>query len=744
MNRPNSGAPPVAGLFVAFVFSVATLTSACLLFVVQPMFAKMALPLLGGTPSVWNTAMVFFQAALLSGYAYAHFSVQKLGVARQRYLHAALLLAPLAVLPIAIPPGTVPPAVANPNVWLLGLMAACVGLPFFVVSATAPMLQRWFAATGHRSAGDPYFLYAASNAGSMVALVSYPLWIEPRWTLHEQARAWAVGYEVLIVLMLAAAWLVRVRYSAPPADPEDGLEPSRARLERPTTARRFRWLALAMVPSSLMLAVTTFLTTDVASVPLLWVGPLAIYLLTFILVFAKWQPVPAWVYRWSAPFLVLALLTILNANVLKPIWMTSSLATLTFFCVCMVCHGELARDRPSTDHLTEFYLLLSLGGVLGGAFCALVAPVAFKSVLEYPLTLVAATFLLPGTKRLSGFDWAVGAAWAIVVAVAATIGVRTIGNSDIEPEHWKGILSYLPAAVLCLMAVRVPARFGLCALALAVAGMSLQPWRKNLDFEGRSFFGVLRVRTDSQGTRWLYHGTTLHGYQSTKPGQQRFTTSYYTRSGPVGQLFEALDSGPRDVAVVGLGAGTMATYSRPGDSFTFYEIDPEVVRIATNPRYFTYISQAEGKISFRLGDARLQLQATQAMYDVIVLDAYSSDAVPIHLITKQAVQLYFERLKPQGVLAFHISNRNLNLEPVLGAIARSLGLVALDQFDASSESRPDELAKTPSEWVILGRDAVSLRFLDEDPLWHPARTDPRVGVWTDDFSSILPILTAFQ
>jgi hypothetical protein len=746
---------------VLLYFSVTLFTSALLLFLVEPMVAKMILPLLGGTPSVWNTCMAFFQATLLAGYLYAHLTSKWLSVRRQFVLHAVVLLVPFLTLPIDLGAWGTPPGDASPIPWLLAILACTVGPAFFVVSASAPILQRWFASTGHPAARDPYFLYAASNAGSLIALLAYPLLVEPRYRLDEQSWMWGLGYGLLGMLIGGCA--ISLWNSRLPDGPSlDSLELT----ERvPTTiawGRRLRWIALATVPSSLLLGFTTYLTTDIAAIPLLWVVPLAFYLLTFVLVFARRPPLPhAWMAR-LLPFVVLPSLVLLLAHARGPSWLVLPIHFLAFFVTAMVCHGELAEDRPAPVHLTEFYLLMSVGGVIGGLFNALVAPLMFSSVAEYPLALVLGCLLLPWSaaqRSKRAIDWA-------DIALPISFALAGGGLLLAAREYWPNIGSDTDAgsvplkAVLGLLAMLSfpfaarPLRFGLCVGAFTLVGMSSPLLVDRVIHIERSFFGVHRVVTDAEGEfHLLVHGNTTHGVQSLDPAQRREPLAYYTRRGPLGQIFAALDQRRQElsepaphIAVIGLGCGAITAYLEPGQRLTCYEIDPSVVRIARNPDYFTFLSDTKGKVDIVLGDGRLTLASAPANeYGLIVVDAFSSDAIPLHLVTRQALALYASKLAEHGVIGFHISNRYLDLEPVLGDLAADAGLVCRAQKQLPEELTEDQVRgrQMPSHWVVMARSAADLGSLASDGRWHAVEPRPNARIWTDDYSNILSVLKKF-
>ena len=729
------------------VYALTIGVSATLLFLVQPMFARMVLPMLGGTPAVWNTAMLFYQAMLLLGYIYAHLATRRLGVRRQALLHLALLLVPLLVLPIGAPEGWVPPTAANPIPWLLSLLFVSVGLPFFAISATSPMLQQWFAGSGHRGAADPYFLYAASNLGSMLALLSYPTLLEPMLSLPDQSRLWTAGYALLIALMAASAALLwRTTPAAASAMPRVPAE--REVAARPVTGRRrLRWIMLALVPSGLMLNVTTYLSTDIAAIPLLWVVPLALYLLTFILVFASRPLLPHRLMVRAMPIVLLPLLIAMMAGATQPATLVVPLHLLVFFVITMVCHGELAHDRPATRHLTEFYLSMSLGGVLGGALNALVAPLVFDGVWEYPLTLVLACLMMPreaapGSSRRQRLLDLLLPLGLFVLSAALVMGGQSSGR--FAGPLGTGLMFGLPA-LLCFPFSRRPLRFGLGVAGVLLASTLYLGWQGRVLYAERSFFGISRVALGTgEGYHLLVSGGTIHGMQSLDPARRREPLTYYYPTGPLGQLFAERARQPgwakQPIAGIGLGAGSVACYTAPGQPLTFYEIDPVVERIARDERYFTFLRDCAPRTEVVLGDARLTLAgAPEGRYSLLILDAYSSDAIPVHLITREALALYLEKLAPGGLLAFHISNRHLDLEPVLGNLAQDAGLAALFQHDVRLTVEEGERGKTGSQWLVMARDAEDFGALAADKRWQPARVDPAAGVWTDSFSSILSV-----
>lgn len=729
------------------LYGLTIFLGASLLFLVQPMFAKMALPLLGGTPAVWNTCMLFFQAALLAGYGYAHLSTRWLGPRRQAALHIAVLALPLLALPLAIPAGwDAPPTSGNPAFWLIGLLVVALGLPFVVVAATNPMLQSWFATTGHPAAKDPYFLSAASNAGSMLALLAYPLAIEPLFALPEQSTSWTAGYALLALATVgcaAALWKSR-----PPEVPVAAEEPQQA---PPLGWKRVaHWVALAFVPSSLMLGVTTYITTDIASAPFIWVIPLAFYLLSFILVFARRPLIP---HRWMVEITPLLAAVMIVYTAISVSWSIVPVHLLGFFVAAMMCHGELAADRPSPRHLTAFYLWMSFGGVLGGVFNAIIAPLLFNGPYEYPLAIVTLCLLRPICRAKGGaadraldiilpvaLALAIPAWWDLVESVRSQYAVLS------DNAMLSNVLTLLLPCAVCWAFLRRKARFALGVAALAV-GAHLHAIKEHPTlFRERSFFGVYTVEDDRTKDgkvhyRRALHGSTLHGLQD--PDQPCTPISYYERTGPLGQVFGSLGAkfDNAQVALIGLGTGSIAPYQQngPGRKFTYYEIDPLVLTIARDSGLFTYLTDCcdPGSIDIVIGDGRLKLrEAPNASYKMIVFDAFSSDAIPMHLLTREAIAEYLTKITDDGILLFHISNRYLDLAPVLGRLAADAGCVAYECDDDKKEG--DDPGKFDSQYVAIARRPEDLGPLSDDEHW---RLLPKEGpLWTDSYSNLVGIL----
>jgi len=747
-------------LLVVYVLTM--FGSATLLFLIQPMFARMVLPLLGGSPAVWNTAVVFYQTLLLAGYAYAHWTTARFGIRRQSILHLIILFSTLLVLPITVPSNWVPPTDTSPIPWLLALLFTAVGLPFFVVSASSPLIQTWFAHTKHQTAQDPYFLYAASNVGSMIGLLSYPLFLEQRLRLRDQSWLWAGGYVIYLGLFLGCTFFVwratKVPETQETASKAD-LKPLLSSEPEISFWRRFRWLLWATVPSSLMLSVTSYLSTDIASIPLFWIIPLTLYLLTFVLVFARKTIIPHLMMVRIFPVMLILLLIVINAQATRPMWLLFPIHLMTFFVVTMACHGALANDRPSAQALTEFYLWVSLGGALGGIFNALVAPLIFKTILEYPLIMIVAAFLPLRAEEISQIAQTRKLGWRslglrldlglplllglLMLGIIQGVQMINMGLSSLKIA----LLFGLPAFI-CFSFARRPLRFGLGVTVMVFASMFYGGDQGQILYTGRSFFGVLRVYQD-QAARYhtLTHGTTLHGMQSIVPGEERKSLSYYYATGPIGQFF-ATFSGPeakQKIAVVGLGVGSLTCYSQPGQKWTFYEIDPAVEQVARDPRYFTFLRDCGPTAKVILGDARLSLEKVPSQaYDLLILDAYSSDSIPVHLITREALALYRAKLTPNGLLVFHISNHYLDLKPVLANLAQDAGLVCFVRDDILINPKEGAEGKFASQWAVMAHNVADLRGLAQDKRWQELKGQASNPLWTDDFASILSVFRPFR
>jgi hypothetical protein len=715
-----------------WIYASTLFLSALLLFAVQPMFTKMVLPRLGGAPTVWSVAIVFFQAALLGGYAYAHLVLRRLPLGIGALVHLGVLAAAASILPIAVAQGfDVPPTEAI-AFWLIGLLACSVGLPFAVLAASAPLLQGWFASSGHVQARNPYVLYAASNIGSFVALIAYPIIIEPFLSLKDQARLWSGGFAVFAVLIAIAGLVVARRQSLAVAGDA---------APRASVSDRLSWAMLAAIPAGLVIAVTSYITTDLASVPFLWVLPLSFYLLTFVAVFRD-RP---WLRHETVARLIPFLVAPLSIGILggqRPFWLVLVAVNLAAFALLsLLCHGELYHRRPAPARLTEFYLWTSLGGVLGGVFAALVAPQLFVLIYEYPILIVAGLFVLPGVFASSPRRIAADAGPAFIVALFAMMARFAL---DIRlPSAAELPFQIVLVALVAIMLVQQqrPIRF-LTLVALGFVLTALwQPGLNRIEAE-RSFFGVNQVvETTDGGYRLLYHGTTLHGAERVADGSTLTPQplTYYYFGGPLSEsidLVRAVRGTLGHVAVVGLGTGSLACHRRGNEHWTFFEIDPAVVRIARDPRLFNFISACAPDLSIVLGDARLTLAASAQRYDLIILDAFSSDAIPVHLLTREALGGYLSRLEEGGVLVMHISNRYMELDNVVAALGAAEGLKVFVKEDHRPRMSPFDF-KTNAEVAVLARRRADLGELPFRPTWHEIRPEPGVPTWTDDYSNIL-------
>ena len=729
----------VARRLEPLLYAATLFVSALLLFSIQPMFAKMVLPKLGGAPAVWSVAMVFFQTVLLAGYGYAYVLNRLLSPRWAAMFHLLLLGITAMMLPIAIAPGWGVPPQDGTTLWLFGLFAVSIGLPFFTLSASAPLLQSWFASSGHKQAGNPFVLYAASNLGSFAALFAYPVIIEPFLTLKTQTAAWSIGFALLAVL-LSFVGLLTAR-ALPAAVQAEAVGDVSANV-----FERMRWIALAAVPSGLVIAVTAYLTTDIAAAPFLWVVPLAIYLLTFVAVFRE-RP---WIAHANVvrfvPFAVAPLAVSLIGGE-KVFWLTSiALNLVVFALLTLMCHGELYARRPSPRRLTEFYLCTSFGGVIGGGFAGLLAPQIFNGNYEYPILIALALLCMPGLVTGGSRKALTEAApWLVASAALALVWYVTRFQPSATLELPFQVLLALLAAAMLFQRQRPMRFFGLVILSFSVTAL----WRPGIApiETARSFFGVHKVAEVNDGrARLLYHGTTIHGAQrlrnddGTPVSGPLLPQTYYYPGGPFAEAIGAVRAARgslNHVAVVGLGTGTLACHSKGNEHWTFFEIDPEVIRIARDPRRFEFLSRCAPESPVIAGDARLTLEASADRYDLIVLDAFSSDTIPVHLLTREAVAGYLSKLSPHGVLLLHISNRHLDLTPVVAKVAQSLGLAAFVREDRSAGDLLTTL-KADARLVVLTRDAADAGSVAGN--WAPLRPDQSSALWTDDYSNILGIM----
>ncbi|HEV2955559.1 MAG TPA: fused MFS/spermidine synthase [Xanthobacteraceae bacterium] len=730
----------IRALYVATVFA-----SAALLFVVQPMFTKMVLPRLGGAPAVWSVAMVFFQATLLAGYAYAHGLIRLARPPVGLAIHIAVMVAALFVLPLAIAQGWGAPPQRGQAFWLLGLFAVSIGLPFFALSANAPLLQAWFARTDHPRAANPYFLYAASNVGSFLALISFPLAVEPLSRLTDQSRAWSAGFCILIVLIAACGVVfVRAARSRAQGEPHEAAAP-------PPLRRVLAWIGLAAVPAGLLVAVTAHISTDIGAVPLLWVVPLALYLATFVIVFQARPIIPHRLALLAQPFFLVALVATLVLPVAHHILVQIAINLAAFFVIALTCHGELARRRPPAEHLTAFYLWMSAGGMIGGLCAALIAPLVFNWIAEYPLLIVLAALCRPGLSfPLGRREWTL---IACAAALALYLAAPALGfGFDVDERTFQIVVGglLLLALLVELFAWQAPLAFaGLVAIAFML-GRIYEPDAGRYQTV-RSFFGVLKVmQTVDDRFRVLMHGTTIHGAErmadiAAGPGNGTpEPLTYYHANSALTRALEAARARkgePMRVAVVGLGTGTFTCWAQPGDTWEIYEIDPAVVRITAQQKRFTFLASCTPQAPIVMGDARLKLaEAPDGAYDFIMVDAFSSDTIPIHLLTREAMAVYLAKLAPHGVVAMHVSNRHLELSSVVAGIAEANGLkTRTNPGTADDEHENDGAYKFTSTIVIAARADEDFGVLGgaDDFAWPVVTAPPGQRIWTDDYSNIV-------
>lgn len=744
---PVAAVPPKPPAWLMAVYVPPIFLGAVLMFWSQLLIGKMVLPLLGGTPMVWTTCMVFFQSLLLAGYAYAHWSM-RFGARVQAGLYLALIALALPLLPVGGGTATLPPVDGDPRPWLVGWLALAIGAPFLALSVTGPMLQAWFSRTSHRDAANPYFLYATSNAGSLIGLLAFPALAEPQLTLGQQASLWTWGFAAYGGLIVLAALTLRAGAPAAGAAGQEiaaaettGQEGGTA-AARPSTGLKMRWLALAFAPSSLLLGLTSLVATDIAAVPLIWMLPLAAYLITFMIAFSRRPAIPHWMALTLHPAAVLPPLFFWFWSADGPTYLMLGLHFAAFFLTALVCHGELARTRPAARHLTEFYLMLAVGGALGGLFNSLLAPMIFTRVYEYPLVLVLALFLRPWRSAAGALerrlDLLIPAAWA-----AALLGVTLVYRENLVPiEVETVVIVSLLLGLFGLRAQDFTLRFGLMAAGLIGVNLLVPALEESTLFSNRNFFGVTRVIEEpDNATRFLFHGTTQHGAQHTDQ-RRLMPIAYYAADGPLGQAFRmpAVDRREARVAAVGLGAGTLACLADKGQRVTFYEIDPAIARIAANPDLFTYLRDCPARSDVVLGDGRLMLaKVPEGTYDMIVLDAFSSDAIPVHLMTREAIRLYLSRLAENGLLLFHISNRYLELTRVLAPLAADAGLLAFVRAYGGSPDNPSpEIWE--ATWVALVRPGPAQAPFAADDRWNPFEARDGMPVWTDSFSNLLSTL----
>jgi hypothetical protein len=716
-------------------FVVAIFSSAALLFAIEPMFTKMVLPRLGGAATVWSIALVFFQAALLGGYIYAHLLTRYFSRRTAIIVHVSAMLIACFVLPVHVAAGWERPPASWEIVWLLSLFAISTGLPFFVLAANAPLLQAWFAGTDHPAAKDPYFLYAASNAGSFLALACYPLAIEPLVSLSGQTYFWAIGFYFLVV-MIVACGVMSLRSTQPSAV-------SNAGASRSSLTDIMSWIFLAAVPSGLLLAVTVHISTDVAAVPLFWAVPLAVYLLTFVIAFQSRPLIPRDVIVRVVPAAIVVLVAVLTVAPLPSTFATIAVHLVVFFIVALMCHGELARRRPPAGDLTSFYVWVSTGGMIGGISTALVAPFVFDWVAEYPILIVLATACLPGFALPSsarGRYLLAGSIGAAVILIFSLPAIATHVSRDIR------IFTF--CALLGMTAYFWKRPLGLGIIVAVLFLTARYGFKEDRAVHVvRNFFGVLSVtETADHGFRVLWHGSSAQGSQKLRDangtpltGRPELVSEFFDGGG-IAQVVDAVHArtgGPVNIAVVGLGTGALACRARQGDVLTYFELDPDIIKIARNPKLFSFVSECGPATPVVQGDARLTLaDQPDASYDLIFIDAFIGAAIPIHLLTREAMELYLRKVKPHGMVAMHISNYNLELAPVVSGIAASNGAVMRLYNGGDVQPNYAENQIIPKV-AAVARDDTDFGALAASRFWPRLEPDPNRRVWTDDYSNIV-------
>jgi hypothetical protein len=746
----TSSDPPVAAQaslagrnrLVLLTYTAAIFISALLLFSVQPLFAKMVLPRLGGSPAVWSVAMVFFQSLLLAGYVYAHLLMRIKSRLIPIVVHLVLLLVAFAALPLTIAVRWGEPPTSGYAIWLLGLFVASIGLPFFALAANNPLLQAWFVRSGHPDGADPYFLYASSNIGSFLALLSYPLVLEPIFTLRMQNLIWTAGYGLLIVLIAACGFLLLrapARAAATLAAESDAPAPS--------WGTRLRWIFLAAVPSGLLIAVTAHISTDVAAAPLLWVLPLSLYLLTWVLVFQQRPLLPHKWVLWAQPAAIAGVIVLLAIGGEQNLLLTLGGHQLCFFVIAMACHGELARTRPPAKYLTGFYVALSFGGMIGGLFAGLIAPNLFSWVAEYPILVVLAVLCRPPADErwpwLSRWVGLLVAVLALVLIVPSEMKSEVFNWFD---ENRVYVAGGVAAFGMLLALVLNTARLKLAAVAaLALVLIRFYPAEDGRVDTVRSFFGVHKILTTPSGQyHVLMHGTTIHGAErftnddGSKVEGRPEPITYYHKDGGIGQAITAVrerKGAALRVAAIGVGSGTLTCAAEPGETWKFFEIDQTMVDTARDPKYFTYIQNCQPDLKPVIGDARLTFaREPDGIYDLIIVDAYSSDAIPIHLATQEAMKIYKDKLSPQGVVLMHVSNRHLELASVVVGIADANGLKS---WVYNEDSGRDGEYIFATNVVVSARDEADVGSLASSDKWEETGANANQRVWTDDYCNVL-------
>lgn len=729
---------------IIILFGPTLFLSAFLLFWFEPMLGKMMLPFLGGAASVWITCLLFFQLMLLAGYGYAHVLERYAGVRRQIVVHTVLLVIAFLFLPVHFLAQPDARASAHPSAWLLWQLIKTVGLPFTVVSTTAPLLQNWLSKMRGGAGRDPYFLYAISNAGSLIALVAYPLFIEPRIGVRTQTWYWLAGYGALTLMVFAASWRVWNSAGALYANAGRSQTTITEVAGAPNWRLRLFWLAAALVPSALMLAVTNHILLNLASVPFLWIIPLAVYLVTFMVAFGRRIHVSPALLSRIAPIILLLLfpfVTMSRGVEARYMWYLLAVHIVILLTGALLCHTALAARRPPPWHLTEFYFWLALGGAVGGAFTAVIAPFVFQSVVEYPLLVATIAFFRsdrdPHTK-INGADLILPAALGFVVVGASTL--MRWASVDITTDLRTTIAIDAVIILIAYLFRHRTFRFGVAMAILVMTYRSLLPQfygSSEFVFTARNFFGVKGVKFDiATNSRRLLHGDTLHGLESLDSDLVGQPFSYYHETGPVGDVMKMLgERNDQHIGVVGLGTGSMAGWTAPHRRITFFDIDPQVYEIARN--FFTFLPHCGKNCDVEIGDGRLSIErARDGEFDLLMLDAFNSDSIPAHLVSREAIRMYLTKLKPHGMLMFHVSNRYMDVEGLVSAVVTDAGLESLVRHDYEQQVP----LKARSHYVVAARSAEALGSLEHDENWVKVNKPDRIRPWTDDYSNMLQIL----
>ncbi|PKL50314.1 MAG: hypothetical protein CVV42_03405 [Candidatus Riflebacteria bacterium HGW-Riflebacteria-2] len=744
------------------------------------MIGKMILPLVGGAPAAWNSCLFFFQALMLAGYAYAHFSLRRLGLARQALTHLVLMLVALVLLPISFDRSVAVPE--DPTFWLIIRLFKSAGLPFFVLAALSPLLQTWFSRTGHVRAENPYFLFSASNLGSFAALLLYPTLVETRFDLTFQTKIWAGGFALLLILLVACRLYVKSVETVAVAD--DTATPG-----SDTPDNRIKWLIAAMLPSVLLLAVTQFITADIAPIPLLWVIPLAIYLITYVMAFSNRNLSPAKIET----LFLLAILLFPVAYFKLNQSLAAALPTHLFilFAISLYCHSYLASSRPNAKNLTGYYTIMSLGSVIGSLGVTFIAPLLFSNDAEYPLTIIFACSMIKRFRQSDGEatdsrEESLSLSIAIgIYAAAALVAIENVnfGRYLQQTAHSLGfdpgsgnlnamihflaarqlvttMLFLFIAAALPLLIVKKMPRLNLALFSLISIGLlainhaGTMPLRLH---SSRNFFGIKKVTVASEkNTIAMIHGSTMHGMQSLLLDKMLEPLAYFHKNGPIGSIFaqEFAKKSDFKAGILGLGIGSMLAYAKPGQEFTFYEIDPEVIKIAQNPDYFSYLSAFKDRARIICGDGRRMIEQSPSRYfDAIFADAFSSDSIPVHLATEEALNIYADRLQPDGIIVFNISNRYIDLKPVLATLAHNADFIAMHVLDnVFAKDDPANFGRHVSEYVVFTKSEQMAESLMTSPIlaWHKLadrissdKTTAAVR-WTDNSSSLFPLFKMFR